>query len=447
MSSSPPDATGGAPEVIANPGSLPPPRPGNVAYFANLSCLFFDNEELTDELRAKVQTLTSYGGRLLPVISLLWSGDQNLLAIERRPLPLIHDYFGNELGLSLPRLATYDPHAEISPELEEAIRATPDVSLDGFVTDERIVRIAEQTDSQLAGSLAGSRLGNDKVLLHRFLKESGEPVFEGLEVTAPSEVAGAAAELARRGYRFAAAKSAIGASGIGLVRFATSDPPVIPASHFREGPCLIEGWLDDSIERISHVASPSVQMVVTEETIHLYDITDQILGEDSVHEGNVSPPESFSDPSLDEELLRQAALAGRWLHGQGYRGTASADYHLAFLRSGEIEVRICELNARVTGATYPSILARHFQPEGSWLMRNLRLPEPVEGSRILDDLSRASLLYQRGGPGGVLPINLNLDEDDLVTKGQFLFLAHNLLEVHDLMNRILSLEKLLFDRD
>ena len=34
------------PGVQANPGTLPPARPGNVAYFANLSCMFFDNEEL-----------------------------------------------------------------------------------------------------------------------------------------------------------------------------------------------------------------------------------------------------------------------------------------------------------------------------------------------------------------------------------------------------------------
>lgn len=445
MTELPTDST--RPAVLAKPGSLPPPRPGNVAYFANLSCLFFDNEQLTDELRATVKTLSSYGGRLLPILSLLWSGEQNLLAIERLPLDLVHDYFEGELGLRLPRLITYDPHAELSSELEAAIRETPNVHLDGFVTDQHIAGIADQTGSRLAGSLEGSRLGNDKVLLHRFLRDSGEPVFEAIEAKNPSEVAPAAAELARRGYRSAVAKSAIGASGIGLVRFATSNPPEIPTSHFREGPCLIQGWLDESVERVSHIASPSVQMVVTEDTIHLYDITDQILGDDSVHEGNVSPPESFSDPSLDEELMRQASLTSRWLHQQGYRGTASADYHLAFLHNGEIEVRVCELNARVTGATYPSLLARHFQSEGTWLMRNLQLPVPTEGSRILDNLDHSSLLYRPGASRGVLPINLNLDQADLVSKGQFLFMGRNLLEIHDLIDRVLSLENLTFDRD
>ena len=436
-----------SPAVRVNPGSLPPARPGSVAYFANLSCMFFENEELTEELRAKVQSLSSYGGRLLPIISLLWSGENNLLAIERRPLDLIHQYFGSELGLALPRMITFDPHGTIPAELTDAIRETPGISLDGFVTDERIATIAQETGARLAGSPAGSRLGNNKLLLHRFLRESGEPVFESIEATAPAEVASAAREMARRGYRFAAAKSAIGASGIGLVKFPTDAPPEIPESHFREGPCLIEGWLDSSVERISHIASPSVQMVITDDEVHLYDLTDQILGEDSVHEGNVSPPESFNDPSLEEELMRQAGVSGRWLHGQGYRGTASADFHLAFLHSGEIEVRVCELNARVTGATYPSLLARHFQPEGSWLMRNLRLPVPAEGSRILENLDREGLLYRRGNPSGVLPINLNLDERELVSKGQFLFMARNPIQVHALIDRMLSLEKLTFDRD
>ena len=108
---------------------------------------------------------------------------------------------------------------------------------------------------------------------------------------------------------------------------------------------------------------------------------------------------------------------------------------------------MCELNARVTGATYPSLLARHFEPEGCWLMRNLRLPAPVEGGRILDDLDAASLLYRRGASHGIIPINLNLDEHGLISKGQFLFLGRNPIDVYDQVDHILSLNDLAFDRD
>nr|NIP95916.1 hypothetical protein [Akkermansiaceae bacterium] len=116
--------------VLTRPGTVPPARPGNVAYFANLSCLFFDNDELTEELRQRVSTLSSYGGRLLPIICLLWSGDRNLLVMERLPLDLIQQYFRRDLRLKLPRLLTFDPHLPAPPEIESEIRRTPACHLD-----------------------------------------------------------------------------------------------------------------------------------------------------------------------------------------------------------------------------------------------------------------------------------------------------------------------------
>ena len=80
-------------------GTIPPARSGNVAFFANLQHIFFDNEALKEELSATVHTLDSYGGRLLPVIGLLWDGPQNILILERPPLPGVTDYLGGALGL------------------------------------------------------------------------------------------------------------------------------------------------------------------------------------------------------------------------------------------------------------------------------------------------------------------------------------------------------------
>ena len=87
------------------------------------------------------------------------------------------------------------------------------------------------------------------------------------------------------------------------------------------------------------------------------------------------------------------------------------------------EVYVCEINARVTGATYPSVLARHFTPEGAWLLRNLRLGEPVEGGRLLEMLDWPGHLFHHGNAFGVLPINFNFGSDGFVHKGQFLCLA------------------------
>lgn len=435
------------PEICAEPGQLPPARPGNVAYLANLAHIFFGNEGITNELRRTVRTLESYGGRLLPIIGLLWDGEESILAMETTPLDDFRVYFGKTLGLRLPRVFRLDLDDNPPPDLVAEIRATPDCHLEGFVIDERIESLARETGTALAACGSGSRRGNNKSLLHHHLAVSGEPVFETVDAADAAAVVRAAAELASRGYSHAVVKSQIGASGIGLVRFATAAPPEIPPSHFTDGPCLVQGWLDDRCPGVARVASPSVQMLLTDDRIHFYDVTDQILDAESVHEGNVSPPRSFQNEAITRELFRQAAVAAEWLHQQGYRGTASTDFHLAFREDGAVETRICELNARVTGATYPSLLARRFIPGGAWLMRNLLLPVPVAGGQIFDDLTCAGLLFTPGSSSGVLPINFNLTDDRLVCKGQFLFLAEKQDGIAELIDRTMDLRELKSARD
>ena len=140
-------------------------------------------------------------------------------------------------------------------------------------------------------------------------------------------------------------------------------------------------------------------------------------------------------------------MAARWLHSTGYRGTGSADFHLAFRRDGSVEVRICEINARVTGATYPSILARHFHPGGAWLMRNLFLDEPLEAAAVFDKLTAAGLLYTPGAPRGVLPVNFNATPDGRVEKGQFLMIGADHDTTRATLEETLALDKLTFTRD
>ncbi|NNC89892.1 MAG: hypothetical protein HKN82_15650 [Akkermansiaceae bacterium] len=436
-----------APEIIARPGHLPPPRAGNVAYLANLTHIFFGNRGITDELRRTVHTLESYGGRLLPIIGLLWDGEENILAVEVEPLEDFREYFGTTLGLRLPRVFPLKSDDAPSPELVAAIRDTGTCFLDGFVIDEEVDALARETGTTLAGSEAGSRLGNNKYLLHHHLASAGEPVFDTVDAADTAGVAAAAAELARRGYPHAVVKSQIGASGIGLVRFDTHDPPEVPASHFVDGPCLVQGWIDDRTPGIERVASPSVQMLITDEEIYFYDLTDQILDSSSVHEGNAAPPRSFTSGDLTRELLRQASVSATWLVQQGYRGTASADFHLAFRDDGNVDVRVCELNARVTGATYPSFLARRFLPGGAWLMRNLLIPDAAGGARIFDDLAEAGLLFVPGATAGVLPINFNLTGERLVCKCQLLFLGPDHRAVDEVVERTLALRDLKFTRD
>ncbi len=223
----------------------------------------------------------------------------------------------------------------------------------------------------------------------------------------------------------------------------------IPEHFFFEGPCMVQGWLDETVTNIRHMGSPSIQIFLNDSELSLYDITEQILNANSVHEGNLSPPPYFSKEDwVFEELFRQAAAAGSWLHEQGYRGTASVDF-LVVEHCNSIEVRVCEINARITGATYPSVIARHFLPHDAWLMRNIRFAMPLKDTNLLKMLDQAGYLFHPDMQEGVLPINFNLNEDGSVQKGQFLFLAKNLDDCLFMLEQIESILPLSwhYDRD
>jgi hypothetical protein len=233
-------------------------------------------------------------------------------------------------------------------------------------------------------------------------------------------------------------KAQIGASGIGLIKVPaidSGDPlPEIGNHFFYEGAAMVQGWLEPGVLGVARIFSPSVQMFLDDSSVHLFDVTEQILSSDSIHEGNESPaPLLKTRPEVGDELLRQASVAGEWLHSVGYRGTASTDFLVVERDDGELEAYVCEINARVTGATYPAVLARHFRPQSAWLLRNIRLHESLAGDRMLELLDNSKQLYERGDAAGLLPINFNLGRDELVFKGQFLCLAETLDECHQIL--------------
>ena len=436
-----------APAVDVSPGRLPHTWDESGVFVANLLSLFFGNEKQTAELHRQVGRLESYGGRLVPIMGLLFRNcAENLIVLEQNPDPDLLDYFRTQLGLRLPahhvlshrdylRFASNSPiHDPALLELVEKVRALPGNHLDGFVTDRALERMAELTGRHTISSHTSSRQGNNKVDLHRHLKSNGMPVFDTALVYSPAEMVDALDELRGRGYRRAAVKAQIGASGIGIMQVSTDRaPPRLPDYLFYEGPCLVQGWLDDQVDNISEVKSPSAQLFIHHESVSVYDLTDQILSDESVHQGNASPPQWLQDDTgTRRELLHQATIGARWLHATGYRGTASVDFHVV-KRHGRREVRICEINARVTGATYPSLLARHLAPEGAWLMRNLQFSHPVPAPMLLDALGRHGRLFSPGDKANVLPINFNAQPGSAVVKGQFLCLGESLEETHDLL--------------
>jgi hypothetical protein len=273
----------------------------------------------------------------------------------------------------------------------------------------------------------GSKNGNNKYLLYRYQLERKLPIFETLLAANPTEVPSILNRLHERGYGKAVIKAQIGASGYGMIKLPTRKPQLesIPNYLFFEGPCMVQGWLDEEVPGVHRIGSPSIQMFLDDKTVSLFDWTEQILSDDSVHQGNMSPPPYIPQyPELNEELFRQGAIAGEWLHAQGYRGTASTDF-LVIEKDGHVQVIICEINARVTGATYPAVLARHFMPNGCWSMRNIQFRKSLDGDRLLSLIDDAQVLYRPGEAKGIIPFNFNTDEQGKVIKCQFLCLAAN----------------------
>jgi len=191
---------------------------------------------------------------------------------------------------------------------------------------------------------------------------------------------------------------------------------------------MVQGWLEPGINGIKEVYSPSVQVFVGEDSICIYDVTEQILSRKSIHQGNLSPP-PYLEPHSDlrDEILRQSAVVCEWLFSQGYKGMAGVDFIVTF-KDGLAEVFVCEVNARVTGATYPSVLARYFMSEGAWIMSNLKTSKLMSGEQLIETMDRFGVLFYPGKNKGFLPINFNLDSGRKVTKGQFLFLGRELKE-------------------
>jgi hypothetical protein len=444
--------------VTRNVGGLPNLWNRNAVFVANLLSLFFGNRAETQVLREHVGSIETYGGRLIPILDLLFRGKNNLLILEDSPDGALCDYFEGGLKLSIPavEVASHQDYAALREKksdysketrrLIEIVRAHPAEWIDGFVTDSALVRLAELAGKKLITSLESSHRGNNKFLLHEFLVSQKLPVFDTEIATHPEDVPECIQKLASQGYRRGVVKAQVGASGIGLVRLDLEAPGPVPDYLFHEGPCLVQGWLE-AAEGIEYVGSPSVQMLVRDDQVCLYDVTDQILSSASVHEGNMAPPASLEKyPSLQDELLRQAEVGAVWLQDQGYRGTASADFHVVY-RHESLEVRLCEINARVTGATYPSLLARTFRPGGAWLMRNVRFTQPYSGQLLLDALDDACLLFRPEMKSGVLPINFNLTRDGYVSKGQFLAIGGELAEVRELFRSVRNLETILWEYD
>jgi len=420
---------------LINLDRLPSFWKGNCVFVSNILALFFGNKDQTLELEREVGAIETYGGRMIPVLDLLFQGGKNLLVLEKEPDEVLTRYY-QSLGLKTPEVCElprgfFESFAAGEGEsiaFADRLKRHTAGQLTGFVTDAALGEFSRALGKELIGSVEGCRKGNNKYLLHQHLEYLGLPIFDTCEAKDAAGVLRALDVFRGKGYRYAVMKSQIGASGIGIRKFnlaQTISTREVPDYMFYEGPVLVQGWLDQTVKGVEYIASPSLQLFVGEQGCKLYALTEQILSRDGVHEGNVSPPPCVEVyPEIKAKMLRQAELLAGWLTAQGYIGTASIDYH-AIRRDNQTEVRVCEINARVTGATYPAVLAKHFLPEQYWLMRNVRFSNSLKGETILAAMHEHSILFDKAKERGILPFNFNTDSQGRVIKGQFLFMAED----------------------
>lgn len=426
------DSPGG--RVTVSVGRLPRMWDDSAVFVANLGCVFFGDPDKTREIVEHVIGFHGYGGRLIPILDLLFRGGGNLLVVGREPSADLMGYFSGSLGLGLPEIevarvtAGCGPQQEpIEAELLERMRLHPARLFEAYVTDPYLEDVGRDLGKVLLNTHRACREANDKILLNRFLREAGLPVFDGGEAELGAELEERFDRLHEMGYARSIVRASLGASGFGMfvadLAAARSEP--FPSHLFREGRVLVHGWVEEGRMGASAVFSPSVQFFCGKDGVTIFDVTDQILRHESIHEGNLSPPSSIS-PGDDVygEVLQQAEAVASWVDSTGYRGTASVDF-LVFKRNGRPAVHVCEVNARVTGATYPSLLALHFNPGGSWLMRNTVFDPSIDCGEFLATLGRAGRLYEPGSGEGILPMNIILGDDGKMLKAQLLFLARS----------------------
>lgn len=446
------------------PGQVPPFWDRSVAFFANILSLFYGNISETEVLKKEVGALETYGSRLIPLINLMFHGKKNVLCLEVPPDIQLIEYFTQDLHLTLPqvRVIPYhiynafsekkDRYSGKAQELVDWLKPMDIDWLDGYIVDDALINLAQILGKKTVGTKKGCRNGNNKLLLHQFLKTTRLNVFDSYETDSVADIKQCMHDFKAKGYHHVVVKAPIGASGIGMHKLSLDvsvEDIKIPEYLLFEGKVLVQGWLDESVKGVKYIGSPSIQLFVDENKVHLYDLTDQILSPDSIHEGNVAPP-VFLTGGCDcrQELFDQAAVAGQWLYDQGYRGSGSIDFHV-IINNNRTEVRICEINARVTGATYPAILARTFLPKGAWLMRNIRFDPTYGADNLLDILDRSGLLFRPGLSEGILPFNFNPNEAGKIIKGQFLFLGPQVNDVFSLLKRLQEIDTIkgVYDRD
>ena len=135
-------------------------------------------------------------------------------------------------------------------------------------------------------------------------------------------------------------------------------------------PQSIEKALSDIADRTSNriylvevmlklIASPNIMMHIKPGNgrILCVSVTDQILSDNLMHEGNVYT----SSAKTLKEMIDSTRIMSKWLQSEGYGGLVGFDFGEYFnSKTGEVEHFLSEINPRVNAAVYPKSMMECF---------------------------------------------------------------------------------------
>jgi len=107
------------------------------------------------------------------------------------------------------------------------------------------------------------------------------------------------------------------------------------------------------------VVSPNILMYIEQgnSEILCVSITDQILTDHLVHEGNIYPTRA----KTLKEMMNSAHRMSKWLQSRGYGGLVGFDFgEYLNPETGGVEHFLAEINPRVNAAAYPKAMMEHF---------------------------------------------------------------------------------------
>lgn len=172
-------------------------------------------------------------------------------------------------------------------------------------------------------------------------------------------------------------------------------------------------------------------------------LTDQVLNEKLVHEGNTYP----STAKTVDGMLLSAKKLSQWLQAEGYSGLVGFDFGEYFnSETGRFEHFLAEINPRNTASVYPTSLMEHLnlkqaQKTGAYIEAFLSTNVKTNASSFAELNELYGHLFFKPGTGkGLFPYNIGCLEYRKFTLAVFGKSRNEVIEMYEDFKTLLAKE-------